>query len=968
MPRQTTGSAFPFFGATDAAGPRAAIPIEFGFWARITGSDGAGKYAWTALDMRPFPTLWDVMLSDSVEIAPSKVLLLSSGTTTVNWAVEANGAVDVGIGTVVFMVRGFFQSDSQQDFRFVCGCPTQPYTLVEMFRDAVPENHADFIAGNNAYALNRGAGDWAIDVDRTLTITALDRLPLRAGDRFWVIRHESGKLVPTYEVRTDGIEILDEPRRDDGLYPAKTLVFSENLVEDSLGTDCLAFDSNGLGLDPGRYAGCDLIGHRDQMCVYRVTCCVPFTPGSHSSSSSESESSTSLESVSSCACTPDACGNYAAGTLSWFWELRTRVAGADQPTNPCHPFSGAFILRYVGSCTWQTEETTDLRLQGGRLGPTWKVQRIGSAWHAFAAGTDVGAIGFDSGANTQIAFHLNGWVYGERGGCDMISRTILVDPLCACPESSSSGSSSSASASSGLCPPICSHCQATVCDFSVNLAGFGSQFGCPASCQTTPGTWTVDVDTFGGCLAALNGLWIVPYDSSCEWTFTDVNGTSLSIHTSGTNQITASWIGGAPLFPQAGYTGTIVDGECCGPLVLTRVSAICAGVVGPGDAPDAIEIVPDCIDPPDSPCDLFNVGPKTLHIDSDCVWQYLDSSIAATLTYDGVSWLLTLTNGSQTVVYRAISSDCCGPGTVFALDTADCLAPTTLSIAALTPCDNCCGSTSSAASSSESSHSHGVIPARCEPDCTQCGDVPVPQQWRISISGFANNGGFCTDCTDLNGEFILSRVGPCLWQSDEFPFCESTTHWAFHRNNADDGWIVDGPADFSFTFYDVDGTFDCCGTNTYAVTDLSSQLTCSNVGATLAFIEPVGSGACEGICTTCGTDPIPEDLFALPNAGDACVDDGPAIALMYDAGLGEWRGVGLFGTCGHIINVFAKCESGTWRIAAEFPDHCDTSFPDGVFFDSGSGTLPATATLGPIDSNLCGNGDGMTAFNILIST
>src|SRR5579862_2685633 len=46
-------------------------------------------------------------------------------------------------------------------------------------------------------------------------------------------------------------------------------------------------------------------------------------------------------------------------------------------------------------------------------------------------------------------------------------------------------------------------------------------------------------------------------------------------------------------------------------------------------------------------------------------------------------------------------------------------------------------------------------------DCSLWGDG-VPAQWQFVISGITNTGS-CSDCTNLNGTYILSATGPCTW-------------------------------------------------------------------------------------------------------------------------------------------------------------------------------------------------------------
>jgi hypothetical protein len=47
---------------------------------------------------------------------------------------------------------------------------------------------------------------------------------------------------------------------------------------------------------------------------------------------------------------------------------------------------------------------------------------------------------------------------------------------------------------------------------------------------------------------------------------------------------------------------------------------------------------------------------------------------------------------------------------------------------------------------------------RCEP-CGACAENPL--EWRLFVAGVQNRG--CADCTILNREWLLRRVGRCLW-------------------------------------------------------------------------------------------------------------------------------------------------------------------------------------------------------------
>jgi hypothetical protein len=155
--------------------------------------------------------------------------------------------------------------------------------FVRMIADDVKEGHPDFAINFpfNAYVQLWDSlfQDWIDDPTQPLWVAVIDgnnsngRLPLRIGDRFWVILHPSGRWVPTYEPRNAGVRITSAPRDIEGLLSGFVRLFDDITGIEFDGPPCKILDSNGAGLAPGVYAGADLIGERHKLQLYRATCC-----------------------------------------------------------------------------------------------------------------------------------------------------------------------------------------------------------------------------------------------------------------------------------------------------------------------------------------------------------------------------------------------------------------------------------------------------------------------------------------------------------------------------------------------------------------------------------------------------------------------------------------------------------------------------------------------------------------------
>lgn len=67
-------------------------------------------------------------------------------------------------------------------------------------------------------------------------------------------------------------------------------------------------------------------------------------------------------------------------------------------------------------------------------------------------------------------------------------------------------------------------------------------------------------------------------------------------------------------------------------------------------------------------------------------------------------------------------------------------------------------------------------PGCCCDTCTRCDDGAGPDQFKVTLSGFADNG--CLDCGDLNGDYFLDRSfagATCEWRYDAAGSCDFTS-------------------------------------------------------------------------------------------------------------------------------------------------------------------------------------------------
>jgi hypothetical protein len=792
MPRRTTGSAFPFFGTSDGAGERAALDLDAPFWAQITGTDGEGAYGWS--ELVPLDAgAWAVPVGDSL-------VLGRTGTTTLNPGYEVNGSTMVPLGAVVQMWRGFWDGTSQ-DYRFAM---VGDKVLVQMIRDAVPDDHPEFPIGGPTNADVQGFDTVAKEYFATgqaLWISCLDELPLRNGDRFWVMLLWTGRWVPCGPPRSAGVRLTGTVDAL-GLYDAFVREFDDAFLRESDDAACKVFDSNGLGLPIQVHAGADLIGHHSGVCLYRVTCCGEIGSVSQSSQSQSSMSqSFSQSSMSRCGCVPQPCGSCPPFSMSTVYVLEPVVTSSGAA---CTPFAGSFVLTYVGDCTWTTPSNVDQTDTNGDFGPTWMIRFVGMQLRLFAAGTDVGVVGsMPNGCSGNLVFTFGAWGWGKGSSCTVANGGVVAVPKCACPDGSGSiGGSGSFSGSGSACKQICSKCTVTHCQFGVDLQGFGQVEGSCQSCVVVPTTWTFVIAGATGTLSTLNGVWTVSNSGGgCTWTALGPQpGTLATLFTAGTSTITLD------LFPSgvdgggsATFTATINAQECCNPIDAFFVSGNADGTIQ-----EVITLDPNCIDaanPPDT-CQNFNVGRLDLTNIGDCYWQGTvgEPPVTGVLSFDGTAWKLALSVIGRSAVYASTDSSCCGPHTLKLVYTNCSAAPATLFLNPVTPCDNCC--TQEArwyCMQSPAAGAPGV--ACCPPD-----GAPFPSRVKVTVS--LSQFPQCM----ANGDYVYvvhPEVCPCCYFEQNDDPNNATLPWFFADPGADN-W------EFKFESYSASCNLGGAPTNPFA--------------------------------------------------------------------------------------------------------------------------------------------------------
>lgn len=55
----------------------------------------------------------------------------------------------------------------------------------------------------------------------------------------------------------------------------------------------------------------------------------------------------------------------------------------------------------------------------------------------------------------------------------------------------------------------------------------------------------------------------------------------------------------------------------------------------------------------------------------------------------------------------------------------------------------------------------------CPADCSFCNSGTVPDQYQVELSGISNQG--CSDCTTLDGTYIIDRTAACVWSQAVSP-------------------------------------------------------------------------------------------------------------------------------------------------------------------------------------------------------
>lgn len=130
------------------------------------------------------------------------------------------------------------------------------------------------------------------------------------------------------------------------------------------------------------------------------------------------------------------------------------------------------------------------------------------------------------------------------------------------------------------------------------------------------------------------------------------------------------------------------------------------------------------------------------------------------------------------------------------------------------------------------SQSESLIVPTSENDCGDCSKAPA-SQLTFTLNGFTNLG--CTDCTNLNGTWILDYKGACYWRSPNFTYCGNVVYFVLSsalRINNYVGWqlaLIDQTADTEVLLFQTPlGSWDCQSSLTLTnVVPLSATYACN---------------------------------------------------------------------------------------------------------------------------------------------
>jgi hypothetical protein len=120
--------------------------------------------------------------------------------------------------------------------------------------------------------------------------------------------------------------------------------------------------------------------------------------------------------------------------------------------------------------------------------------------------------------------------------------------------------------------------------------------------------------------------------------------------------------------------------------------------------------------------------------------------------------------------------------------------------------------------------------------CSQC--PAAPMQWNLTVSGIQN--GACSQCTGLNGYWMLKYRSGCSWSSDALSPCDPMGLNAWSLFNSPTGWVlstetmVAGAGKVTWSLSNV--AFKCLGVNTFSLDPLGSAVGCTNLPATLTIV------------------------------------------------------------------------------------------------------------------------------------
>ncbi len=243
-------------------------------------------------------------------------------------------------------------------------------------------------------------------------------------------------------------------------------------------------------------------------------------------------------------------------------------------------------------------------------------------------------------------------------------------------------------------PPtqLCVGCTISPSCLTITLTGFsggatiGPSTGGCSSCTVTPTAYTVDLTAGGGFtgdFALITGT--ISLDNSnlgpCGYTYTDPSNAWYAGMYIGGTTVTLGLVVGSKFVE---YTGTISSMDCC-----SAISLAVSDHVGTGTYPDPIILTPTCVPTPVDGCSEAVLGAITLKITGNCQWGYAANGVIITVTYNSGTWTLAgSTTGGCAFVYAGPGDCCLTGGVTLTKVLVSGTGPSTLTLAALSACDN----------------------------------------------------------------------------------------------------------------------------------------------------------------------------------------------------------------------------------------------------------------------------------------